>query len=39
MKSIFKEHQRKVKKLSLDKWFSDDKYKQELLKIYKSKNK
>lgn len=38
MKNIFKEHQRKVKKMSLDKWLSEDKYRQELSKIYKSKN-
>ena len=39
MKSIFKEHQRKVKKMPLDKWLSDENYRQELLKTYKSKNK
>ena len=38
MKDIFKYHQKKVKKMPLDKWLTDQKYRQELLKAYKSKN-
>tara|TARA_R100000781_G_scaffold55563_2_gene36157 strand:+ start:6313 stop:6444 length:132 start_codon:yes stop_codon:yes gene_type:complete len=38
MKDIFKHHQKKVKKMALDRWLTDEKYRQELSQLYKNKN-
>ena len=38
MKHIFEHHRKKVKKIPLDKWMTDEKYRQELLKAHKTKN-
>tara|TARA_R110002051_G_scaffold69846_1_gene125636 strand:- start:4972 stop:5091 length:120 start_codon:yes stop_codon:yes gene_type:complete len=37
MKDIFKHHQKKVKKMPLDKWLTDEKYRQELTQQHKNK--
>ena len=38
MKNIYKHHQKKVKKMPLDKWLNDEKYRQELKQQHKNKN-
>ena len=38
MKEIFEHHRKKVKKMPLDKWLTDEKYRQELKQQHKNKN-